>query len=157
MTNKGWNVVIFIILLVLPFYSVTSIYQQEISQYSPISQEEMGFPATHWILMGLHDQPQRPGSYYADDVKQTEELKRSGLTNQELSNWHLEAIKERLEDYGVHGYLRFLNRKINFTWGMELIMLLINYRDNRWRIISSNHMYLERKMNLSSWLVKLFK
>lgn len=117
MTNKGWNVLISIIVLVLPFYSVTSIYQQEISQYSPISQEEMGFPATHWILMGLHDQPQRPGSYYADDVKQTEELKRSGLTNQELSKWHLEAIKERLEDYGVHGYLRFLSRKINFTWG----------------------------------------
>ena len=54
MTNKGWNVVIFIILLVLPFYSVTSIYQQEDSaDPSPISQEEMGFPATHWILMGL--------------------------------------------------------------------------------------------------------
>lgn len=117
MTNKGWNVVISIIVLVLSFYSVTSIYRQEISQYSPIAQEEMGFPATHWIFMGLHDQPRRPGGYNDDVVKQTEALKLSGLTNQEISKSHLEAIKEKLDDYGIRGYLRFLSRKINYTWG----------------------------------------
>ena len=77
----------------------------------------MGYPAVHWVLMGLYELPNRPGGFNQDIVDLTWELKSSGLTNKEITAKEIYLIKEKIFEYGLKDYLDFLGRKINYTWG----------------------------------------
>lgn len=117
MTQKGWRTLLFCLVLIIPFLTINVGYKEVVSKYSPISKEEIGFPATHWLLMGLQESPNGPGGFNQDTVDLTYQLKTDGLTNKEISQEEIEMIKEKLDNYGVQGYLSFLSRKINYTWG----------------------------------------
>lgn len=117
MTQKGWNIILFCFLLITPFVIINTSFKESVSHYSPIEKDEMGFPPTHWVLMGLQETPNRPGGFNNDTVKLTKQLKFDGLTKKEIAQEHIQMIKEKLEEYGFKNYLSFLGRKINYTWG----------------------------------------
>ncbi len=117
MTQKGLKVWLFCLLLIFPLLTINMGYKEVISRYSPLAKEEMGYPAVHWVLMGLKELPNRPGGFNQEIVDLTWELKSKGLTNKEIMEEEIDLIKEQLSEYGVQGYLDFLSRKINYTWG----------------------------------------
>lgn len=43
-------------------------------------------------------------------------LKDSGWSNDEIQAQHIRLMKERLEAFGVGGFINHLNSKLNFTW-----------------------------------------
>lgn len=96
----------------LPFILVNVIYQGIMSPLYPNGKEELGFPMTHWVMMGLEGN----GGYYHQDVEYTLSLKYAGLTNEEIKDIHIDRIKDRLSDYGIKGFLNHLHQKINYTW-----------------------------------------
>lgn len=96
----------------LPFILVNVIYQGIMSPLYPNGKEELGFPMTHWVMMGLEGN----GGYYHQDVEYTLSLKYAGLTNEEIKDIHIDRIKDRLSDYGIKGFLDHLHKKINYTW-----------------------------------------
>ena len=117
MTQKGLKVWLFCTLLIVPLITINIGYKELISNYSPIAKEEIGYPPVHWVLMGLEELPNRPGGFNQETVDLTWELKSEGLTNKEIMAEEIQLIKEKLSEYGVQGYLDFLSRKINYTWG----------------------------------------
>lgn len=117
MTHSGWKQFAYIGLIFVPFLLINSIYQKSIEPLIPIEKKEIGFPFTHWIMMGLADDEQGPGSYFQKDVDFTERLKNEGFTNDQIKEEHIKVMQSRLDNYGLEGYLSFLSRKINFTWG----------------------------------------
>lgn len=116
MTQKGWKRMIYVLCIIILFIGINIIYHQAISSLAPIEKSEMGFPFTHWVMMGLVEGEQGPGAYYHSDVEYTMALKSNHYSNVDIKEKHLEVIRNRLTDYGFQGYISFLNRKINFTW-----------------------------------------
>lgn len=98
--------------IALPFFIVNTIYQSRISPLYPTEKSELGFPMTHWVMMGLDGN----GGYSSKDVDFSNSLKYEGLTNNEIKEIHIKQIKNRLSDYGVNGFLSHLHQKINYTW-----------------------------------------
>lgn len=117
MTQKGLKVWLFCTLLIVPLIAINMGYKELISKYSPIAKEEMGYPPVHWVLMGVKESPNRPGGFNQETVDLTWDLKSEGLTNKEIMKEEIQLIKEQLSEYGIQGYLDFLSRKINYTWG----------------------------------------
>ena len=75
--------------------------------------EETSFPMTHWMMMGLsHNENGSPGSYYGKDVAFTASV--PGKEAKMQAN--LSVIKQRLEEYGVAGYLGFLKEKMHYVY-----------------------------------------
>lgn len=98
--------------IALPFFIVNTIYQSRISPLYPTEKSEIGFPMTHWVMMGLDGN----GGYFHEDAEYTNSLKLEGLTNDQIKDIHLDRIKQKLSDYGGIGFLKHLHRKMNFTW-----------------------------------------
>lgn len=99
-------------LLLIPFLIITTINRVIVSRNIPIPYNEAGLPATHWIMMGLKGN----GGYNEEDVTFTKSIKVSdGKEAAEKAN--LKEIKNRLKNYGLKGYCKFLIDKISFTWG----------------------------------------
>lgn len=117
MTRHWKSSLVFLIALMLPFGITNVTYQKVIEPILPVEKSEMGYPSTHWLMMGLNHQGKVYGGFNITDVHITARLKSSGLSKEEISKENLRIIKERLEEYGVSGYLSFLNKKINYTWG----------------------------------------
>lgn len=90
----------FIIIMILNNYLVSALI--------PIPLEEAGYPPTHWIMMGLSIK----GGYNPHDIEFTESFK----TKEERKTANIKEIKRRLEEFGVKGYLKFLNTKLIYTW-----------------------------------------
>lgn len=67
-------------------------------------------PKTHWLKMGLAGH----GGYNNDDFVSTQN---AIYNNEDVNKNCIEEIKKRLTGYGLLGYLRFLSRKISYTWG----------------------------------------
>lgn len=78
----------------------------------PIASEEVGFPKTHWIMMGLKG----TGGFDDEDTDMTRYLKDIGYTNEQIQNEHLRIMKERIDEFGWRGLMNHLNNKLNFTW-----------------------------------------
>ena len=79
----------------------------------PVAASEVGFPKTHWVMMGLKGL----GGYDDEiDTNMTRFLKDSGWSNDEIQAQHIRLMKERLEAFGVGGFINHLNSKLNFTW-----------------------------------------
>lgn len=97
----------------MPFLTLTLLYQQLITPYYPVEKAEIGYPPTHWIMMGLEG----IGGYSATEVEFTHDLKlNQGLSNEQIKEVHLEIIKDRLTKNGFSGFMKHLKEKINFTW-----------------------------------------
>ncbi|MBQ7859695.1 MAG: glycosyltransferase family 39 protein [Faecalibacterium sp.] len=63
---------------------------------------------THYVMMGLKGH----GEYNPDDHA----FSASFATNEERQKANVEEIVRRLKEYGPDGYLKFLFRKIRYTW-----------------------------------------
>lgn len=97
----------------LPFFMLTILYQQWITPYYPVEKAEIGYPMTHWIMMGSEGR----GTYSATDDEFTNDLKlNQELSNEQIKEVHLEIIKDRLTKNGFSGLMNHLKEKINFTW-----------------------------------------
>lgn len=70
--------------------------------------EEIQFPPTHWIMMGLHGR----GNYNADDFWFT--VKSGNYEQKKKAN--IEEIKNRISDYGIYGNIEHLATKLSWTW-----------------------------------------
>ncbi len=64
-------------------------------------------PATHFIMMGLNNVGNKYGMFYDQDCLATENT--IGLENKKALN--IRVIKQRLKDYGIFGYAKFLYGK----------------------------------------------
>ena len=81
----------FLIGLLVPFLLINQLYQAVLSPYYPDGKENLGYPATNWIMMGLHGN----GNYHWEDADFTYDLKvNQGLTNEEVKQVHLSVIKQ---------------------------------------------------------------
>lgn len=99
--------------IAIPFILVNVIYQGIMSPLYPNGKEELGFPMTHWVMMGLSGK----GGYNSADADYTYWLKADQkLTNDQIKDIHIDRIKDRLSDYGIKGFLNHLHQKINYTW-----------------------------------------
>ena len=87
-------------------------YKLAIKPLIPVASSEVGFPKTHWVMMGLKGL----GGYDDEDTNMTRFLKDSGWSNDEIQAQHIRLMKERLEAFGVGGFINHLNSKLNFTW-----------------------------------------
>lgn len=113
MTNSYKNWLGFFASLLVPFFTITLLYQQLIIPYYRVEKEEIGYPITHWIMMGSEGR----GTYSATDDEFTNDLKlNQELSNEQIKEIHLEIIKERLTKNGFSGFMNHLKEKINFTW-----------------------------------------
>lgn len=90
-----------------------SVFQIMAQKYIPIKYSECGLPATHWIMMGLKGPV---GQFNQEDVLFSENIKLK-YGKEKVKEENIRVIKERLKDYGINGYIEFLNDKISFTWG----------------------------------------
>lgn len=71
---------------------------------------QAGYPYTHWVMMGLKE----PYGFYSyQDVLLTEAYSSKELRHQA----NLREIKNRLQQYDLHGMARLLAAKLLFTWG----------------------------------------
>lgn len=88
-----------------------TVYKGIAQKLIPIPYDEAGFPPTHWIMMGMVGN----GWYNDDDV-----LFSDGIYNDKgkkaVAEANLQVIKERLNDYGLRGYIKFINHKLMVTW-----------------------------------------
>lgn len=91
-----------------------------ISYTGCIMNEDIRLTYTHYLMMGLNEET--AGSYNSNDYG----FSSSQSTVPERQRANFEVIRERLEDYGVGGYLYFLVRKTltnyndgTFSWWME--------------------------------------
>ncbi len=71
--------------------------------------EQIEFPPTHWVMMGLHDR----GGYYNKDFYATIN---SGDYDQKVE-FNLNEIKNRVSQYGIMGMITHIAKKVSYTWG----------------------------------------
>lgn len=71
--------------------------------------EQKQVPYTHWVMMGLSGN----GAYNGSDYEYTYTFP----TREARTQANLERIGERLNEYGVWGYLEFLHRKQQLNFG----------------------------------------
>lgn len=104
--------IVSVVIIIIPFISLMGEFKVIAQNHIPIAYEEAGLPYTHWIMMGLKGN----GSYNADDLIFTNEV-RAEKGKEGAKKVNIEIIKDRLNEYGLVGYLKFLDGKISFTWG----------------------------------------
>lgn len=101
----------YITILITLFMGINALYSINIQRYIPISIEKSGFPATHWIMMGLIGN----GGYCGeDDQFSTKTYEEFGKEGTKKAN--IKVIKERIKKYGFKGYIKFLKKKMDITW-----------------------------------------
>lgn len=109
LTNKNIRISIINIGIILSTVLIINMmFNVYLDKISPLQKTERGYPATHWIMMGLVGD----GQYNHSDVEFTEKLPNKEVRRSE----NIKEIKKRLNNYGFIGYLKFLNHKIKFTW-----------------------------------------
>lgn len=100
-----------VVLVILPFFIITPIYEFQAQKYIPISYEEAGLPATHWIMMGLYGR----GWFTPEEYNFSSSIyRKEGKEATEEAN--LTVIKDRLVNYGFDGLVSFWDDKISQTW-----------------------------------------
>jgi len=102
---------LYLLLSVLIFQGLSSLYSKYLYN-SVINKERVSqqrYPYSHWLMMGLAGD----GAYNGDDDGFT----RSFPTLEEKAAANINVVKQRLKDYGVQGYLLFLNKKQQHNFG----------------------------------------
>jgi len=94
----------FIIAVLIGF---TSYYSIE-NNYVKFNYNETGYPAAHWIMLGL----QGTGGYNTADDEFTQHFK----TKQERSKAAESVIKQRVKKMGSHGLCKLWKKKLKITW-----------------------------------------
>ena len=72
--------------------------------------EDMKFPITHWIMMGLNDE--YDGKFNEDDFQYTYD----GETYKQKIEKNLEKINERIQDLGPSGIIELFTKKMQVNW-----------------------------------------
>ena len=97
---------------VMGFACLNVVYKTALKTSNILQQEHADryeFPATHWIMMGLHGH----GGFSMDDYRYTQ----SFTSKEEKKQANIETIKEDLGDMGPDGLLEFMTTKAIWTWG----------------------------------------
>lgn len=79
---------------------------------------DLEFPMTHWIMMGLNKPENEGGTsigYGAYSQKDADYTAESGNYEQKKEA-NIVRIKERLREYGIGGYTQFLFDKFKYVW-----------------------------------------
>lgn len=111
--------------------------------------EEIEFPPTHWIMMGLHDR----GGYYENDFYATVN---SGNYEQKI-DYNIKEIKNRIADYGVLGMIRHLAKKVSYTWGDGTYFVGYYYRKNAKEHHSNIFQNFIANNNVFKWYCSAFQ
>ena len=134
LTNKNIRKCILNICIVIStILIINTVFNIYLDKISPLAKSERGYPATHWIMMGL----QGTGQYNPEDVEFT-----SSLANKEVRKIETKKeIKKRLSNYGLKGYLKFVDNKIKFTWS-DGTMFSIDKLSRNPKEITTLHQYI---------------
>lgn len=79
---------------------------------------DLEFPLTHWIMMGLSTPESVGGTsigYGGYNQKDADFTSLSGNYEQKKEA-NINQIKERLNNFGINGYIDFLLKKFNYVW-----------------------------------------
>lgn len=113
---------IVLVILVIGTYSVLVAYNYlkdtNISKYISMKEfEEKSIPATHFLMMGMKEGKISDargknntmfGGYDGEDYNNTTRIK----GKEEKIKYHLAIIKERLQNFGIYGYMKFVYNKV---------------------------------------------
>lgn len=100
-----FGIVLIVAVLVLLFEGGSVVTKHHIK-----NKEQEGFPATHWVMMGLNNR----GFVSSSDVMYT----KSFTTKAEKVNGNMKVIGERLSNLGAGGLLVLYANKIGEVWGV---------------------------------------
>ena len=100
------------IISVIPLLSLNVIKKNNMNQKML---NELEYPVTHWVMMGLHENEYgRNGTYYEPDVNYTASF--NSVDEKKTAN--IKVIKQRLTDYKENKNLyNFYRKKAVFIWG----------------------------------------
>ncbi|WP_436512573.1 glycosyltransferase family 39 protein [Clostridium thermobutyricum] len=96
--------------LIISFLLCSTLINFTCQKYIDTPLKTAGFPYTHWIMMGLTG----IGGYNQDEVNAS---KNAGPNKDDIKQFNISVIKSRLNNYGVDGYIKFLYKKLKYTWG----------------------------------------
>lgn len=139
------GLILFIIGFSISYIGYTNLKEKNFGTL--ISQEEYynnSVSFTHFLMMGMQKQQNSTkkdgknqilyGSYNENDVRSTIAIK----GYKEKQKYNLQVIKERLNNFGIIGYIKFLNNKVNwilsdgtFFYGQEGIYKGIYYNQSK--------------------------
>lgn len=110
----------FIIITIITFILINSTYNAIVTKFfiRDIKHNDIVFPYTHWVMMGLNTPEAEGGSsigwgaYSQEDSIMTE----GQPTYDEKVQNSMRVIKERLMNFGFKGYLGFLKNKFIYVW-----------------------------------------
>ncbi|WP_407383971.1 glycosyltransferase family 39 protein [Ruminococcus sp.] len=97
---------------VMGFVALGAVYSAGIKAGHFMTEEqsyEREFPATHWVMMGLHGH----GGFRMEDIEFTKAI--PGKNEKRAAN--MEVIRDDLREMGVDGLLSHLTTKAVWTWG----------------------------------------
>jgi hypothetical protein len=120
--------------LIFTFFLSSLAYKAMYKQSGFNINTEDAFGMTHFAMMGLNNKTD--GVWYNNDV----EYSGSFATSSDRMKANIKVIKDRLENYGIFGYLKFLVKKTlvnygdgTFAWGIEGKFYMEKYPDkNEW-------------------------
>ena len=147
---KFLSSILFCILLIVGFKSITT----TLNLSTDNNVEKV--PYSHWIKMGLNEQTYGvwnvPDVTYPDFVKNTEDM----------DEYNKEIILQRIKDFGVTGYIKHLNEKVERLWVSSQFS---SYRLGEWfeqrndtvtNIVSNFDSRAYKVFSVYSFLIKLF-
>lgn len=110
----------YIIISILTFILINSIYNSLVLKFfiKDVKQNNNVFPYTHWVMMGLNTPESEGGTsigwggYSQKDSIMTE---LQPTYNEKVQN-SIKVIKERMINFGLSGYIRFLKNKFIYVW-----------------------------------------
>lgn len=131
-----------IIILVLIFtFFLSNIFYKAITKQTGFNlNKEDAFGLTHFVMMGLNDETD--GVYSGKDVAYSA----SFVNSSERKKANIEVIKERLNNFGVFNYMKFLSKKT-----------LVNYGDGTFAWGAEGNFYTEIYPDKNSWISPLLK
>lgn len=134
LTNKNIRkCVLNLCIIISTILIINTAFNIYLDNISPLKKSERGYPVTHWIMMGLTGN----GQYNPADIEFT-----SSLPNKEIRKIEIKKeIKKRLSNYGLKGYLKFLDNKIKFTWS-DGTMFSIEKLSRNPKEITTLHQYI---------------
>ena len=95
------------IFLIVGFGCINFGFNKYLSVTYNLDKSSIGFPATHWVMMGLNGS----GGYNDADVDFTQNCKPEDRVSE-----NIRVIKERVLEYGPKGMINHLNDKLKITW-----------------------------------------
>ncbi len=122
------------IFLLLGFIIALLGYKIISHNFENVKNEEIQFPATHYLMMGLNSESK--GRYSAEDNKFTQE---AGNYDEKTKS-NITEIKNRLKDFGFNGFVEFMIQKIEINWTNGDYEYLPNFKNVK--DISSEYEYV---------------